>query len=91
MLTTIIRPTEALTVESIKTLYPNEWVLVGNPTMRQDDFVGAVIDMIISGIPLYHSKDKREIAYKIKELKNGFERTACIFTGEMPRNRRFWL
>ncbi len=81
----------ALTIEQIKVQYPNSWVLVGDPQMREDHFVGAVIDMILSAVPIYHSKDKREIAYNIKKLKNGYQKTACIFTGEMPKNRKFWL
>ena len=80
-----------LTIAEIKAQYPDQWVLVGNPQMREDNFVGAVIEMLLSGIPIYHTKDKREIAYKIKELRKGFENTACIFTGEMPKNRKFWL
>ena len=82
---------EVLTINEIKAQYPDEWVLVANPQMREDNFVGAVIDMLLAGVPLYHSKDKREIAYKIHDLKQGFEDTVCVFTGQMPRNRKFWL
>jgi ERCC4-type nuclease len=82
---------ETITIEQIKTNYPDEWVLVGNPTMREDDYVGAVIQKIINGVVIYHSKDKREIAYKIEELKEGFNKVACVFTGVMPKNRKFWL
>jgi hypothetical protein len=82
---------QASTITEIKTTYPDEWVLVGNPLLRNDNFVGSVADMLLSGIVIYHTKDKREIAYKVKELKQGFDKTACIFTGEMPKNRKFWL
>ena len=82
---------QVLTIEEIKTQYPNQWVLVGNPTMRDDNFVGAVIQKMLNGIVIYHSKDKREIAYNIKKLRQGFDRVACVFTGEMPKNRKFWL
>ncbi|MBK8442422.1 MAG: hypothetical protein IPL35_02960 [Sphingobacteriales bacterium] len=82
---------QVLTIAEIKAQYPDQWVLVGNPQMREDNFVGAVIDMLLSGVPLYHSKDKREIAYKIQELRQGFEDTVCVFTGRMPKNRKFWL
>jgi hypothetical protein len=80
-----------LSIDEIKKQYPDQWVLIGNPLMREDNFVGAVIDMLISGSIIYSSKDKREIAYNIKELKQGFENTACVFTGQMPKNRKFWL
>ncbi len=82
---------ETLTVEQIKLQYPDEWVLVGNPEMRKDNFVGAVIQKMINGVVIYHSKDKREIAYKIEELREGFKKVACVFTGEFPKNRKFWL
>lgn len=82
---------DSISMQEIKTNYPEEWVLVGNPKMREDNFVGAVINKILSGVVIYHSKDKREIAYKIEDLKKGFAKIACVFTGEMPKNRKFWL
>lgn len=82
---------EILTIDQIKLQYPNEWVLVGNPTMRADNFVGPIIQKIIKGIVLYHSKDKREIGYKAAEIAQTVEETACIYTGEVPKNRKFWL
>ena len=82
---------ELLTIDQIRTTYPEEWVLVGNPTLGDSDQVGSIVSKLQSGIVLYHSKDKREIAYKAKELTQDVERFTCIFTGEMPKNRRFWL
>ena len=38
---------EVLTINEIKAQYPDEWVLVANPQMREDNFVGAVIDMLM--------------------------------------------
>lgn len=66
-------------------------MLVGDPNLGDPSQVGSVVSKLQSGIVLYHSKDKREIAYKAKELTQGVERFACIFTGELPKNRRFWL
>ena len=82
---------ESLTIDQIRSTYPEQWVLVGNPTLGNSDQVGSVVSKLQSGVVLYHSKDKREIAYKAKELTQGVERFACIFTGEVPKNRRFWL
>lgn len=45
---------QVLNIDEIKKLYPDEWVLIGNPIM--DD---KKLD-VLSGIPAYHSKDKRE-------------------------------
>ena len=46
---------QLLNINYIKKLYPNEWVLVGNPIMDESK-----ID-VLSGIPIYHSKDKKEV------------------------------
>lgn len=82
---------ESLTIDQIRNAYPEQWVLVGNPDLGDSGKVGSVVSKIQSGVVLYHSKDKREIAYKAKELTHSVERFACIFTGEVPKNRRFWL
>lgn len=82
---------EQLTIEQIFSQYPDEWVLIGNPKLKNDGFVGPLIRKIISGIVLYHSKDKKEIGYKAAELAQTVEETACIYTGKVPKNRKFWL
>ncbi len=82
---------EILTLDQIKFQYPNEWILVGNPDLGDPYKTGSVLSKLVSGLVLYHSKDKREIAYKAKELTADVERFACIYTGEIPKNRRFWL
>ena len=82
---------DSLTIDQIRLIYPDEWVLVGNPILGNPDTVGSIISKLQSGIVLYHSKDKREIAYKAKELTHDVDRFACVFTGEAPKHRRFWL
>lgn len=82
---------EPLTIDQIRNTYPEEWVLVGNPDLGDSQTVGSVVSKLQGGIVLYHSKDKREIAYKAKELTQHVKRFACIFTGKVPKNRRFWL
>ena len=82
---------ETLTIAEIKMQYPDQWVLVGNPLLRDDNFVGSILQKLISGLVLYHSKDKREIAYKTQDLTKDVERFTCIYTGKIPKNRRLWL
>ena len=82
---------QELTMEEIKAQYPDEWVLVGNPKMRDSNFVGPIIRKMISGIVLYHSKDKRELGHKAAQIAQTVDETACIYTGEVPKNRKFWL
>ena len=82
---------ETISFEEMKNRYPDEWVLVGNPELTDPDVLGSVVSKLTRGVLLFHSKDKREIAYRAKEARLGFERTACVFTGESLKNQRFWL
>ncbi len=88
---TILVENKVLSFTDIKRLYPDEWVLLGNPELRNPEINEAIVHKIISGVVLFHSKDKREIGYKAKDVKQGFDHFACVFTGEPPQNRRFWL
>ncbi len=75
--------TEILPFEKIKALYPNEWVLLGNPETENTE--------VLSGIVLMHGKDKREIAYIGREIVKNFKTYTLRYTGEFPKNRKFWL
>ena len=44
---------QVLTIAEIKAQYPDQWVLVGNPIIKDTK--------LLNGIVLYHSKDKKEI------------------------------
>ena len=82
---------EVLTIEQIKSEYPNEWVLIGNPELDDEETLGSIVDKLVQGIVLLHSKDKRELAYKAKEVRKGYESIACIYTGVFPKSRKYWL
>ena len=71
-----------LNIDDIKKLYPAEWVLVGNPVM--DD---SHID-ILSGIPIYHSKDKKEVCYIGRDKTAAFDKITLIFTGTFKPTRK---
>ena len=64
---------EILTKEQIKQLYPNQWVLIGNPQLGNPLVLGSIISKLESGVVIYGSQDKREIAYKSKDLRKGFD------------------
>jgi hypothetical protein len=66
----------------MKKNYPDEWILLGDPERDEDD-----ID-ILSGILLYHSPDKREVAYLGRPLTNGYERKTLFFNRVTPRPKR---
>ena len=78
-------------VEQIKSDYPNEWILIGNPDLGNEKSLGSIIDRLIGGVILYHSKDKNELAQNAKEVRKGFKSVTLLFTGEIPKNRKFWL
>lgn len=77
-----------ITIEEIKILYPEQWVLVGNPLLKDLDTLEVIINKLVSRIVLYASKDKREIAYRSKDLREGYAGISCVYTGEVLQNRK---
>lgn len=75
--------TEELTIDQITEQYPDEWVLLGNPLLSGTS--------IIAGIVLFHSKDKREIAYSDINWRLHFKSAMTVFTGKKTTNHKFWL
>ena len=82
---------ETLTMQQIKIQYPDEWVLVGNPDLSNPHMTGSIKKRLITGVVLYHSKDKRAIGRNAKFVRQEYNSFTIIFTGEMPKNRRIWL
>ena len=66
---------QLINISEIKLLYPNEWVLLGNPVMDESK-----ID-VLQGIPLFHSKDKKEVCYIGRDKTANFEKITLIYTG----------
>ena len=69
-------------ITEIKNLYPNEWVLLGNPNMDESK-----LD-VLSGIPLFHSKDKKEVCYIGREKTASFDKITLIYTGTFRPTRK---
>jgi hypothetical protein len=82
---------QVMTIEQIKMQYPDQWVLIGNPELRNPETNGLILNRFIRGTVLLANKDKRALAYQAKEVVAGYEETACIFTGEIARKRIFLL
>ena len=82
---------ETLTMQQIKNQYPDEWVLVGNPDLSNPHMTGSIKKRLITGVVLYHSKDKRALGYNAKFVTSDYLTITIIFTGEVPKNRKFWL
>ncbi|MDP3916055.1 MAG: hypothetical protein Q8R96_20185 [Bacteroidota bacterium] len=73
---------QILNIADIKSLFPNEWVLLGNPIMDESK-----ID-VLSGIPLFHSKDKKEVCYIGRDKTSNFDKITLIYTGTFPPIRK---
>ncbi len=73
---------EAINIATIKKNYPNEWVLLGNPMMDDSNLE------VLSGVPLYHSKDKKEVCYIGRDKTASFEKITLIFTGTFKPTRK---
>jgi hypothetical protein len=73
---------QSINISDIKKLYPDEWVLLGNPLM--DD---SKLD-VLSGVPLYHSKDKKEVCYIGRDKTAAYNKITLIFTGTFKPTRK---
>jgi len=72
---------DAIGIEEIKKSYPDEWILLGDPKM--DEFE----QEILSGIVLYHSPDKREVAYLGRSMIKDYKKTTSFYNRVTPRKK----
>lgn len=79
-----------LSIHEIKAQFPNQWVLIGDPQVSEPGVLGSLVDKLISGVVLFASANKQDIALHAASKKAGYSRTACIYTGEISRHRN-WL
>jgi hypothetical protein len=73
---------QPINISEIKSLYPDEWVLIGNPVMDESK-----ID-VLEGIPLFHSKDKKEVCYIGREKTATSDKITLIYTGTFRVTRK---
>ena len=73
---------QSVNISSIRNLYPDEWVLLGNPIMDESK-----ID-VLSGIPIYHSKDMKEVCYIGRDKTAAHTKITLIFTGSFKPIRK---
>ncbi len=67
----------------VKEKYPNEWVLLGNPEMKNTSILG--------GIVVYHSKDKKEVCYIGRNKTADFETVTIAFAGNLKQSRKIGI
>ncbi len=72
-----------ITLDELKKLYPDEWVLLGNPQMKNTSVLGGVV--------LYHSKDKKEVCYIGRDKTAGFSTVTIAFAGDLKQHRRIGI
>ena len=74
-----------VSIEDAKVLYPDEWLLLGNPVSDKNGL------RTLGGYILYHSKDKKEVCYLGREKTEGYDQITLEFTGEIKKMRRLGL
>jgi hypothetical protein len=72
-----------LPFDKIKSLYPDEWVLLGNPEMSNARVLG--------GIVLYHSKDKKEVCYMGRDKTADFATVTIAYAGNLKQSRKIGI
>lgn len=72
-----------ISFDELKKLYPDEWILLGNPKMKNTSVVGGVV--------LYHSKDKKEVCYIGRDKTADFATVTIAFTGDLKQHRKIGL
>ncbi len=72
---------QVLSFEEIKKLFPDEWVLLGNPEYGEDH------TPILFANVVAHNKDKRELALNCPDWRKSFKTTTCVYTGTFPPKR----
>ena len=74
---------EILIWDDMKSQYPNEWVVIGNPV-----FDGM---KILEGVVLAHHSDKRVASIEGGERRKGFKKFTLTFTGQHLSNAHIGL
>jgi hypothetical protein len=78
----INKMTQPITIEEIKKLHPNEWVLLGNPDMDGTTIIG--------GIVVFHAQTKQGLL-EGRHLLKPYKHSTWTFTGERQRGTRQWV
>jgi hypothetical protein len=68
-----------ISLDELKKLYPDEWVLLGNPEIKNTSVLGGVV--------LYHSKDKKEVCYIGRDKTEGYDTVTIAYAGDVKKKR----
>ena len=85
VLAAVVEELKEMPFEEMKNLYPDEWVVVGNPVEGERDL------KVLSGIPLVHGYDKKLVCWEGRKTldKEKIENYKVIYTGDIVSSRRF--
>ena len=87
----MIAELEFTMLADIKYLYPNQWVLVGDPVLKNENLQTTLIINLEGGVVLDHDPNRHTLALRAKKMREGFASVVLVYTGEVPRNRKFLL
>lgn len=80
-----------LSLAQIQSEYPDQWVLLGNPVLRNPEIEASIISQLVSGVVLCHAKDRNDIVPQARQAKKDYTSTTLIHTGKAPQGKKFWL
>ena len=66
-------------IDDLKLIYPDEWLLLGNPKLENTSVMGGVV--------LFHSQDKKEVCYIGRDKTTDFETVTITFAGDLKKKR----
>ncbi len=69
--------------DELKKLYPNEWMLLGDPEMKNTS--------VLSGFVLFHSKHKKKVCYIVKNKTADYLTVTIAFAGDLKQHRKTGL
>jgi len=75
--------TDFISFDRVRQLYPDEWVLLGNPQMHNTTVLGGTV--------LYHSKDKKEVCYIGRDKTQNFSKVTIAFAGDLKQARKIGI
>jgi hypothetical protein len=73
---------QSINISQIKQLYPDEWVLLGNPDIDEQN------QEFLAGEVIYHSPDKKEVCYLGKPMMAGYNEIALFFNRVTKKPKR---
>ena len=70
-------------IDELKKIYPDEWILLGNPEIKNTNVLGGVV--------LYHSKDKKEVCYIGRDKTANYDTVTIAYAGNLKQHRKIGI